>query len=63
VDGLADRFGVAHPRRDLSQPKPPSHRASNVAAREILGWEPKRSIWPPEAVELIHHTGNSHGEV
>jgi len=46
VDGLAERMGVARPRRDLSLPKPPSHRASNRKAKEVLGWQPKRSIWP-----------------
>lgn len=44
VDELADRIGVKRPRRDPSQPKPPSHRASNQAAREILGWSPQREI-------------------
>jgi nucleoside-diphosphate-sugar epimerase len=46
VDGIADRIGAPRPQRDLSQPRPLSHRASNKAAREILGWEPKYSIWP-----------------
>ena len=46
VDGLADRLGVARPARDLSQKRPVSHRGSNAAAREMLEWEPKRSIWP-----------------
>jgi 2-alkyl-3-oxoalkanoate reductase len=46
VEGLADRLGVAHPSRDYSQPRPPSHRASNRKAREVLAWEPKHSIWP-----------------
>ena len=43
---LADIGGAPHPKRDPSKPKPPSHRASTKAAREVLGWEPKRSIWP-----------------
>lgn len=46
VDGIADRIGTPHPARDLSKPRPPSHRASTKAAREILGWQPKHSIWP-----------------
>ena len=46
VDGIADRISSPHPKRDPSQPRPPSHRASNQAAREILGWQPTRSIWP-----------------
>jgi nucleoside-diphosphate-sugar epimerase len=46
VDTIADRIGASHPERDLSQPRPPSHRASTKSAREILGWQPKHSIWP-----------------
>jgi nucleoside-diphosphate-sugar epimerase len=46
VDGLADLVHAPHPQRDPSQPRPPSHRASTKAAREILGWQPKYSIWP-----------------
>ena len=46
VDALADAMGAVHPRRDLSLPRPPSHRASNRAAREVLGWEPKRAVVP-----------------
>lgn len=46
VDGLADLIHASRPPRDLSKPGPPSHRASTKAAREILGWEPRRSIWP-----------------
>jgi nucleoside-diphosphate-sugar epimerase len=33
VDGLADRMGAPHPYRDLTQPRPTSHSASNQAAR------------------------------
>jgi 2-alkyl-3-oxoalkanoate reductase len=46
VDGIADRLGVARPKRDLTKPRPVSHRASAKAAKEVLGWEPKHSIWP-----------------
>jgi len=46
VDRLADLLHVAHPLRDTTQAAPPSHRASNRADREQLGWEPKCSIWP-----------------
>ncbi len=46
VDGIADRLGVPHPRRDASKPRPVSHRASSQAAKEVLGWEAKFSIWP-----------------
>lgn len=46
VDTIADRIGAPHPSRDPSQPRPPSHRASTKAAREVLKWEPHHSIWP-----------------
>ena len=46
VDGIADRLGVPHPERDASKPRPVSHRASARAAKEVLGWEAKRSVWP-----------------
>ncbi len=56
VDELADRLGVARPRRDASMRRPVSHRVSNQAAREKLGWEPKRSIWP-EVLAVTHGSG------
>ena len=46
VDALADSIGAAHPKRHLSVSRPVSHRASNRAAREVLGWEPKRAVVP-----------------
>jgi nucleoside-diphosphate-sugar epimerase len=46
VDGLADLEHAPHPPRDLSRPRPRSHRASTKAAQEKLGWKAKRSIWP-----------------
>jgi nucleoside-diphosphate-sugar epimerase len=46
VDGIADGLQVPHPPRDASKTRAPSHRAFTKAAREILGWEPKCSIWP-----------------
>lgn len=54
VDGLADRVGVTQPQRNPAIPKPPSHRASNQAARLTLGWEPKRSIWPADTKAEVH---------
>jgi nucleoside-diphosphate-sugar epimerase len=46
VDGIADRLGVARPKRDEAKTRPVSHRASAKAAKEVLGWEAKHSIWP-----------------
>ncbi len=46
VDAIADRLGVPHPLRDVTKPRPVSHRASTNAAREVLGWQAKHSIWP-----------------
>ncbi|HEY1270883.1 MAG TPA: NAD(P)-dependent oxidoreductase, partial [Terriglobales bacterium] len=48
VDGLADLFAAPHPARDPSRPRPPSHRAETKAARDVLGWEPKHSIYPAQ---------------
>lgn len=64
VDGLADLVGANRPKRDLSHPKPPSHRASNAAAREKLGWSPRKSIWPADALALVaNYSGSTHGQV
>ena len=64
VDGLADRIGAERPKRDPSQPCPPSHRASNAAAREKLGWVPRHSIWPPDELALVSDQfGKFHGEM
>jgi nucleoside-diphosphate-sugar epimerase len=46
VDRLAAMLHVPPPRRDPSQPRPPSFRCTNRAARETLGWKPERGIWP-----------------
>ena len=46
VDGIADWLGVVRPKRDLAKARPVSHRASTKAAKEVLGWEAKRSVWP-----------------
>ena len=46
LDRLAWLVGAPSPRRDLAQPRPPSWRCSNVAARAILRWQPTHSIWP-----------------
>ena len=64
VDGLADRVGAPHPRRDPSLPKPPSHRATNAAARETLRWSPRHSIWPADDLALVSgQPRKSNGEV
>ena len=63
VDGLADRLAVERPRHDSSQPKPPSHRASNQAAREKLGWTPKQSIWPEALESVAQGSGKLYGQV
>jgi nucleoside-diphosphate-sugar epimerase len=44
VDQIADLISAPHPVRDPSRARPLSHRATNQAARDVLGWEPKRSI-------------------
>jgi nucleoside-diphosphate-sugar epimerase len=46
VDRRADRLGAPRPPRDPARPRPPAHRCTNRAAREVLGWEPNHSIWP-----------------
>lgn len=46
VDALADLIHAPHQPRDPTKTRPASHRASTEAAREILGWEPRHSIWP-----------------
>jgi nucleoside-diphosphate-sugar epimerase len=56
VDQLADALGLAHPKRDLSAERPPSHRAINQAAREVLGWEPKGSLIP---IELTRYSAST----
>jgi 2-alkyl-3-oxoalkanoate reductase len=50
VDALADSVGAPRPGRDLSQPRPVSHRASNRAAKEVLGWEAKQPVVPQKLV-------------
>ena len=60
VDGLADRLGAERPRRDLSETKPVSHRATNVKAKDVLAWAPKKSIWP-EALYTVPQ--ELHGQV
>jgi len=46
VDALADLLGVARPLRAAERPVPPSRRCANTAARTVLGWMPRHSIWP-----------------
>jgi len=60
VDGLADRSGVERPKRDMSKWTPISHRATNAKARETLGWQPKKSIWPESLVDVSQEL---HGQV
>jgi nucleoside-diphosphate-sugar epimerase len=48
LDRLAELIGAPPPRRDPAQPRPPSWRCSNIAARAILHWQPTHSIWPAE---------------
>lgn len=43
---LADRIGAPRPAYDAEAPCPASQRASNAAARTMLGWTPTRGIWP-----------------
>ncbi len=45
LDHIASLLHAPAPPRDPSQPCPPSHRCSNKAAREFLGWEPLHSIY------------------
>ena len=53
LDGLADLIGVPHPARDPLKERPASHRATTKAAREILGWEPKASVWPAAPATVV----------
>jgi nucleoside-diphosphate-sugar epimerase len=46
LDQLADQLEVARPARQTDKPNPPSQRCSNKAAREVLGWTTRHSIWP-----------------
>jgi nucleoside-diphosphate-sugar epimerase len=46
VDKLADLTGVARPRRAAELPQRPSHRCTNRAAGDALGWSPAAGIWP-----------------
>lgn len=43
---LAEALGVAMPEFDPEAPMRQSFRCSNAAAREVLGWAPRRSLWP-----------------
>lgn len=51
LDRLADLLHVRHPQRTPDQPCPPSHRCSNEAARQTLGWQPVHSTF---AVAAFH---------
>jgi nucleoside-diphosphate-sugar epimerase len=45
LERLSEVLGVEPPPFDLDAPMRQSFRCSNAAAREVLGWEPRRSIW------------------
>lgn len=46
LDRLAQAVGAPTPPRDPDAPCPPSHRVSNQAARNTLGWTPTYAIIP-----------------
>jgi nucleoside-diphosphate-sugar epimerase len=46
VDALADLLGVGRPRRGGTRSAPGSRRCTNAAAAVLLGWTPRRPIWP-----------------
>jgi nucleoside-diphosphate-sugar epimerase len=46
LDRLADAVGCPPPPRALDHPCPPSWRCSNAAARAVLGWTPRHSLFP-----------------
>ncbi|MCZ2095148.1 MAG: hypothetical protein LC121_02540 [Anaerolineae bacterium] len=46
LERLAQAVGAPEPPRDPDTPCPPSHRVSNQAARETLGWTPRRGVIP-----------------
>jgi nucleoside-diphosphate-sugar epimerase len=43
---LSEVLGVEMPPADPERPMRQSFRCSNAAAHEVLGWSPRRSIWP-----------------
>ena len=45
-DRLADMIGAPKPARDMTQPRPVSHRCSNERAKKELQWRPQHSIFP-----------------
>ena len=48
---MAERLGAPEPQHDVRQPRPPSFRCTSQRAREVLGWQPRHSIWPEVNVE------------
>ena len=46
LDGLADLLGLPPPPRDPEAARPRSYRCSSEPARQQLGWQPQRGIWP-----------------
>lgn len=46
LDRLAEAVGAPKPARDPDAPCPDSHRVSNRAARETLGWTPTHGVIP-----------------
>lgn len=49
LDRLAALLHVPAPPRDPDRPLPRSYRCSSEAARQALGWQPRRGIWPSVA--------------
>jgi nucleoside-diphosphate-sugar epimerase len=45
LDHIAELLHVPPPKRNLSEPCPPSYRCTNEAAHLFLGWEPQHSIY------------------
>lgn len=46
LDRLAAAVGAPMPPRDPNSPDPPSHRVSNQAAKDVLGWTPTHDVIP-----------------
>jgi nucleoside-diphosphate-sugar epimerase len=46
LDRVSQMLGFAPPSYEPDAPTRQSFRCSNAAAREVLGWSPRRAIWP-----------------